>query len=407
MKTRMFFSFLLAASLLFGVCDAQAQIFSGFVKKVNCTNGETIARALQVLDIIPITIQVKGTCNENVSIVLDDVTLKADPSGGAINGPDPNTPTITVNAARTVIDGLTISGGMTGILVRGGATIRNCTVQNTGVNGIGFFHGGNGTVDNCTVQNNGGHGVYVEGGSATVINSAISSNANAGIVVSVSGSARIGITDQNQYAGNTISNNQGSGIIVSNSGGASIGGNTISGNGTNPNSLFAWFGILVDGASAILVGSNTITGNSGSGVLAQRSSGVRIGHPALGLPIANSITGNGIMPNVPNGGVYGIQGASFEFRSTTISNNTGNGINLYLHSTARIFDGSVSNNAGNGILLAVGGGLQLLDPPVIITGNTQFGLQCFGNESSFTGNISGISVNGNTLGGVSTSCTGF
>ena len=138
--------------LVLAVCEAQAQ---GFVKKVNCTKGQTITHALQGLDFIPITIQVKGTCNENVEIVRDDVTLIADPLGGTVIGLDPNEPTINVRALRTVIDGLTVSGGRTGITVRGGATIQNCTVQNTGGDGISFFHGGNGTVDNCTVQNNG------------------------------------------------------------------------------------------------------------------------------------------------------------------------------------------------------------------------------------------------------------
>jgi parallel beta-helix repeat protein len=399
MKKRMCFSLLIATLLILAGWEAQVWGYQGFVMKVNCTAGQTITRALQGCYGIPITVKVKGTCNENVEIVRDDVTLIPDPLGGTVIGLDPNLPTINVRAFRTVIDGLTVSGGGHGIFVRGGATIRNCTIQNTGPTGISFFHGGNGTVDNCTVQSNGGMGVSIAGGSATVINSAISSSA-AGIVVSVGGSARIGITERNQYAGNTISNNQGSGIIISTSGSAHIGGNKIEGNGKDPNSLFAWFGILVDSASAILVGNNSITGNSGSGVFAQCSSGVSIGNPALGLPITNSITGNGTMPNVPNGGIFGIQGASFELRSTTISNNTGDGINLQLRSTARIYDGTVQNNAGNGILLGLGGGLLLHDPAVTVSGNTQYGLFCFDNESSFYGNTSGI------LGGI-VNCTGF
>jgi parallel beta-helix repeat protein len=401
MKTRMFFGLLLAALLVLTGWEAQAQ---SFVKKVNCTKGQTITHALQGLDFISITIQVKGTCNENVEIIRDDVTLIADPMGGTVIGLDPNVPTINVRAFRTVIDGLTVTGaGRPGIGVGGGATIRNCTVRNTGGSGISFFHGGKGTVDNCTVQNNGGHGVVIEGGSATVINSAISSNTLVGISVSLAGSARIGITDLNLYAGNTISNNQGSGILISNSGSAHIGGNTISGNGTNPSSLFGFFGVLISNASANLVGNNSITGNSGTGVLVERSS-VRIGNPSFGLPIANVITGNGATLT-PNGGILGNQGASLQIESATITGNTGNGINLQLRSTARIYNDTVNNNTGNGILLGQGAGLILQNPVVTITGNTQFGLQCFGNESSFEGNTSGIS--GNSGGDVSPSCTGF
>ena len=403
MKIRMVFSILIATLLVFTGWEAQAQ---SFVKKVNCTKGQTITRALQGLDFIPITIQVKGTCSENVTIDRDDVTLKADPLGGTVIGFNPNEPTISVRAFRTVIDGLTISGGRVGIAVRGGATIRDCTVQNTGVVGISFFHGGNGTVDNCTVQSSGGHGVSIEGGSATVINSDISSNTFAGIVVSVSGSARIGMTDTNLYAGNTISNNQGSGIIISTSGSANIGANTISGNGTNPNSLFGLFGVLISSASATLVGNNSITGNSGSGVLVERSA-VRIGNPSFGLSITNVITGNGttLVLNAATGGVFGTQGSSLQIQGATINGNTGNGVFLLFQSNARIYDSTVANNSGNGIFLVQGAALLLQDPAVIVTGNTQFGLQCGGNEASFSGNVSGIS--GNTVGDVSGGCTGF
>ena len=400
----MFFSLLIATLLVLAGWEAQAQ---SFVKKVNCTKGQTITHALQGLDFIPITIQVKGTCNENVEIVRDDVTLIRDPLGGTVIGFDPSLPTINVGAFRTVIDGLTISGGANGILVRGGATIRNCTVQNTGTTGISFFHGGNGTVDHCTVQSNGGFGVSVEGGSATVINSTISSNTNAGISVAVSGSARIGVTDRNQYAGNTISNNQGSGILISHSSSAHIGGNTISGNGTNPSSLFGFFGVLISSASANLVGNNSITGNSGCGVYVERS-GVRIGNPGFGLPItgafANVITGNGATLS-PNGGIFGNQGASLQIQSTTINGNTGNGINLQLRSTARIYDDTVNNNTGNGILLVQGAALSLQNPVATVTGNGQFGLQCGGGEASYDGNTGGIS--GNTVGDVSPGCSGF
>ena len=413
MKTRMFFSFLLAASLLLGVCDAQAQIFSGFMKKVNCTNGETIARALQVLDIVPITIQVKGTCNENISIVLDDVTLKADPLGGTINGPDPDKPTITLNAARTVIDGLTVTGGRGGIKVVGSATIQNCIVQNTGQSasssaGITFYHGGQGTVDNCTVHNNGNYGIVIEGGSATVTNSTISSNAAAGILLTLSGSARIGITDRFEYAGNTVRSNGSAGIRVTGSSSANIGGNTIEGNGTNLSSPDQC-GIGVYNATATLAGNNKITGNTGSGVFASASV-VVIGQPGTPLPItgpfANEITGNGATAPT-KGGVFGFLGSSLDIRSATINGNFGNGVTLSLRSTARMFDDIVNNNTGNGISLALGGGLFLPFgvPTVTVTGNTSFGLQCSGTESSYDGNTSGIL--GNAVGNVSPSCTGF
>jgi parallel beta-helix repeat protein len=385
MKTRMFFSLLIAGLLVLAGWEAQAQ---SFVKKVNCTKGQTITHALQGLDFIPITIQVKGTCSENVEIVRDDVTLKADPLGGTVIGLDPNEPTINVRAFRTVIDGLTISGGRGGITVRGGATIRNCTVQNADRNGIKVYHGGHGTVDNCTVQNNSRHGIYIEGGSATVINSAISLN-GVGVGVQSGGSARIGITDVGQYAGNTISSNYGSGIFIYGGGSAYIGGNTIKGNGTDPDSIYGYYGILVHNGSAIVVGNNVITENEGCGIWAF-SSFVRIGEPGFGLPTHNTITGNGTGSSriYPKGGIFGNLGTTLTLNDADVNNNTGNGVTLSACST-----------------LGLSSGVPL--PLATVTGNSLFGLQCTDANfcSRFGGNTSGIS--GNTAGDVSPNCTGF
>jgi parallel beta-helix repeat protein len=470
MKTRMFFSLLIAALLVLAGWEAQAQ---GIVKKVDCTKGQTITDALQKFDAKPITIEVKGTCNENVTIDRDDVTLIAHPSGGAISGVEPFDATIIVNGDRTVIDGLTVTGGGGGIRVLGNYnTIRNCSVQGVGANGIPF-PGGKGAVDNCiiqnsgmngiyvtrdggvtvtnstiqgsryngifvegrgglevnnsTIQNNGNHGVaivglgnafvnntmvqnnefkgvYVEGGTATVTNNTISFNTSEGIAVVRGGSARIGVNPQ--YAGNTISDNGSNGIAVAFSASAYIGGNIITANGTDPNSPYGRDGIGIHQATAVLVGNNKVTGNNGSGVVATQNSSVLIGMlgfgPPPGLPIigdfANLISGNA-------NGVIGHQGASLNIRDAIINDNNGDGISLDFHSAAIMFGSTVNNNERNGILLLRGGGLRLQNPPVTVTGNAFFGLQCIGGESSYEGNTGGIS--GNTGGDVSLSCTGF
>jgi parallel beta-helix repeat protein len=369
---------------------------------VDCSSGQTISQALQQIPGDPLTITVKGTCNENVVIIRDDVTLIGDPSGGGINGIDPNSDTINVRASRTVINGLTVTGKRSGINVGGGATIQNCTIQNTGRIGIVFYHGGHGTVDQCVIQANESYGIYIEGASATVTNSTISSNAT-GIMVQFGG-ARIGITDRSQYAGNTISNNQGDGIHISHSGSASIGGNTINGNGININSVYGPYGIHILDASANLVGNNTITGNSGSGVFAEGSH-VYIGNAAWGLAYHNTITANGTSSSasVVKGGVYGYLGSSLYIQNADISGNTGPGLTLNARSTARVSGSTINNNTDDGILLLNGGGLLLRSPAVTVTGNTLFGLGCLDNESSFTGDASGIS--GNTGGQVG--CSGF
>jgi len=53
------------------------------IVSVDCTQGQTITKALQQLVGVKQLShhdQVKGTCNENVTLLRDDVTLIADPS---------------------------------------------------------------------------------------------------------------------------------------------------------------------------------------------------------------------------------------------------------------------------------------------------------------------------------------
>jgi len=302
------------------------------------------------------------------------------------------------------VDNCTIqNSGRNGIMISDGgrAMVTNSTISSNNNHGITFYKGGLGTVDQCTVQNNAGHGILIEAASATVINSTISSNTRCGIMVGRGGNAKIGITDDFKYAGNTISSNQGNGITLYIGGSAYIGGNTIDGNGTNPNSAYGRFGVGITSSNAVLMGNNRITRSGGVGVYTEGSS-VVIGNPDSGLPttgdFANVISGNA-------NGIIGNLGASLWIRDAIINGNTGNGVTLNLRSTARMSGNTVNGNTSNGILLSRGGGLVLQDPAVTVTGNTSFGLQCTDNESSFDGNISGIS--GNAEGDVSPSCTGF
>jgi hypothetical protein len=256
--------------------------------------GHTITLALHEFPGTPITIEVTGTYNENVSITRDDVTLVAI-AGATVNGSNKTAPAILVDGVRTLINSLTVTGGVSGIVVLGEATVENCVAQNSGGAGIVFQFGGHGTVNSCTVEKNPVSGIAIEGGAATVINSTISSNTGPGIAVINSGSARIGITEVMPAvaAGNTISNNGNAGIIVSTGASANIGCNKISGNGTNSSDIIGSDGIgITNNGSADILGSNTITGNRGWGIGADGST-VIIGDPTFGLPIANQISGNG------------------------------------------------------------------------------------------------------------------
>lgn len=404
MKKGVFFSCLLATLLVCAVCEAQTQV------TVNCNIGETITNALQSATTDqPITIMVTGTCNEHVVINRDDVTLIKGSSGGVVHGTNATQDTITVNGARTVISKLTVTGGKRGIIVNGGATIKSCEVNSVPQSGIVFYHGGHGMVEKCTIERNDSFGIAIEGGSATIIKSDISSNTDGGIVVSLSGSARIGLTDNMAYAGNTIENNKSNGIMINDGSSTFIGGNKISGNGTQHDHRLGQFGIAIYQATATVVGTNEIVGNSGSGVFA-RGSAVIIGAPAFGLNTANVIRNNGGGRDAvfAKGGIFGFLGSSFEIQDATIDHNTGNGVTLSTCSTARISGSTaITSSTENGILLDVGSGLLLPDGSTTVENNHGFGLQCGGTESSFVGTTSGISNNNNGGVQVSPSCTGF
>jgi len=393
----------------------------GDVKWVDCTQGGTISYALRGSGDDPVTIIVKGTCNESVRIRRPRVTLKAATGGGTVSGLDPNSPAILITSEDTVINGLAVSGGINGIHVRGAhrTSIRNCLIRFSTRSGILFSHSSEGTVDNCTVQNNGTHGISINGSSASIFNSNISANTQHGVFVAFGANAFIGINPFPipVYAGNTIANNGANGMSVVDGGVAVIGGNAISGNGTDTGSIRGRSGVNVGiRGAANLVGNNTIILNKGGGVVGSNGAVIFIGNPGFGLSTLNTISQNNAANLPGNGGITGFLGTSMAIQGAEITGNTGSGLTLSLRSTAQIVGGgsmAISNNTGNGILLALGSGLFLSGPPpapVAVTNNgTVFplgwGISCVDAESSFLGSTAGFSGNG--LGSVNPNCTGF
>ena len=112
------------------------------------------------------------------------------------------------------------------------------------------------------------------------------------------------------------------------------------------------------------------------------------------------------------GGVFGFLGTSMLIRDAVISNNVGFGLVLSLKSGAQISSSTIQNNLpvgpnpGDGIRLVFGSGLFLAAPNSTVTANTGWGLNCTDGESSVINTIF-LTLGGNTLGGVSPSCTGF
>ena len=363
----------LAAGML-APLSAQALTLS-----VDCNAGKTIAQALTQGDARkPLVVVVKGTCNESVRIVRDDVTLQGDPvAGGTVHGPDAGVNTIDILASRATIDNLTVTGGRVGIQVQDshGAAILNTVIQQTALDGIRIFVG-DADVTGCTVQQTGGAGVLVNRGS--VLRLATSQVLdNPGIGISTEANSTLAVN------GSTISHNGGNGIDLGRGSQGTIGTSTISDNGMNPdkqgNGVSAW------GASgAHIGGDNFITGNRETGVLVAGGSSV--------YAFNNTITGNG------GDGVKGYLAATLVIDGGAISDNGANGVDCTANCAAQIIGSKIQGNVFSGINLALDSTLLLWPPTTDATGNAGMGLYCNDEESS------AVDV-ANLLGG--TNCSGF
>lgn len=381
--------------------------------EVNCGGNKSINDVLasSSVDKKRLEIVVRGTCTESVRIDRDDVTVRADAGGGGIHGPDANTNTVLVTGGRVTLEGLTISGGRSGVVGQGASnlTVRNATVQSTGRNGIVYLGGSSGTIDHCVLQSNPRDGVSVDTATITIINSDIVKNGRFGVLLAIGASARIGVNTRNEAARNTITLNGNTGINLGTGAMALIAANQITNNGGQ--------GIAVFEAKVELAGMNVITGNAFQGIFA-RGSTVQIGGPDLGFSTTNTITGNGTA--TPAGGVFLFLGSSALVRNAVISNNSGVGLGLSLRSQGQLFGSTIQNNTGDGINLQLGSALlpalpTATVPATTVSGNSGWGIQCFGAESSIANAfdlpppaVSAFSfLTGNGPGNISPGCTDF
>jgi hypothetical protein len=301
-----------------------------------------------------------------------------------------------------------VTGGRNGITADGaaGLIVQNSIVQGTGRTGIASLRGASVTVDNVLVQNNPRDGVAIESASADVINSQITLNTRMGIGVFNGASARIGVDNAGNAAGNTITANGVNGVHVVFSSSAYVGMSQISGNGTVDTT---GNGINISNASADIVGGNTISSNSGSGINVRMGSAL-VGDTRFGLTTVNTITGNGNPTQLA--GISAFLGSSMSIRDAIVSQNVGFGVLATTRSTIQIVSSTITNNVasapgtGDGIRIALGSALSPSTPVGTVTGNAGWGLQCTDAESSVV-NTGALGIGPNTLGGVSPGCTAY
>jgi len=344
---------IVAATLLaagaFGTASAQTITYT-----VDCAKGQTIAGALARADArSPLVINVRGTCNEHVSISRDDVTLRGAPGTDAtVNGPKSDTDTILILKDLVNIEDLTVTGGFNGIRLQGPsyAGVTNVIVRNTANHGI-IVRAGDIAIMNSTVEYAGGSGVMLSrGASARIVNSNFRDCHVTGITAD--GNSTVGVS------GGTVSNNEGTGVTVS------------SGSQGNINNA-------------------EILGNASHGVLAQAGS-------VLGVNGAK-VKYNGQI------GVFGYLGATVVMNSNEIIGNGESGVICLNDCTLQVTSDRITGNARHGIGVQRRSTLIDLGPndaPTDVSGNNWVDLWCGDKESS-------VDLGANFTGTVDPACTGF
>jgi hypothetical protein len=231
-------------------------------KYIDCDRGETIQAMLPRLR-PGNTLNIKGTCNENVTVSsptgqFNGVTF--DGSGTAIiAGPNATENTLELDGVSNfTVRGLEITGGFDGLSVNTGNQI---------------------AVDTVVVENTGRHGIHFQRGTAMafVINSTIQNNPQNGIIVNENSYARIGFTSgvgasEDDTGPCTIQGNGGHGIRIQRSSSARVYTSTISNNGQN--------GVNIESASYAEIATDVINGNVKNGVAISENSTLHLGNPS-------------------------------------------------------------------------------------------------------------------------------
>jgi parallel beta helix pectate lyase-like protein len=336
------------------------------VRAVNCGLGQKIGTALTLPAGTPLIIQITGTCNENVVIRRDDVTLQGNPTG-TVHGVDPTLDTIHMDGTkRTSVINLEVTGGRNGVFGENDATftVQGSSVHDNVQSGIVARAGSTVTVASGTHADHNGlaatadpyqglHGVVVsENASLIMTNSFAVGNGGNGVTVTRSSSARIGRTPAHVVGPNTITGNGskgGSGVLVFDGSYALVDSSDVSSNlGT---------GINADLGSSVTVINNTVLSNQGVGVSVSNASGARIGlddrnlDPRLATTVCTPACTNAIRLNTSDG-VQVTNGSNANLRGNLIQQNGGDGVNIGRATGRLLGDNLIATNALSGVVIS-------------------------------------------------------
>ena len=344
---------------------------------VDCAAGEKVGQALTeaVASNARLTITIKGTCTEAVTVARDNVVLQGAASGDGLVAPAANQLVLGLAGRRIFLSQLTLTGGSQGLVAFNGTQFGADSLHVTGAANAGIVVGGNavGNISSSTVENTdeplNASGGFVDFSGGTIRDNAGGVNArNGGAVVLFNSVVEdSGFHALTAYRGGSIELHD---SIVRNSGcfGA-----------------FAFGGsVVVQGSGSLIEGSGCSGLEASDGGSVELSSGARSAGNGEGATASNGgallIQDGGIVENNTRTGVM-IRGASsLRMQDGAIVRGNGeHGIVLSETSVATFGDGTsqIVNNGGVGVLCAGAPSVALITGnPGTVTGNTQGQVNC-------------------------------
>jgi len=260
--------------------------------KVDCDKNQTISAALAcaAYSSRPVTLDIYGTCKENVVIQsADRITLTGHNGASIVDQSSGTSATVGISFSSLItVQNLTIVGGSQGVDC---GDISSCRLQNSTVQnatGPGLQIRSRSAVEDTsnTIQNSGGRGISVYNGSTLI---------SLGDTVTGSGAAGVAVEGASMVAqGITIKSSAGNGLRADNNAAVRLEDVVISNNGANGISLesgatIQWFDNL----------GSIITANSGNGMIL----GDQVNSQFSGL---DTVKGNSTQPDVNCVGLYWI-----------------------------------------------------------------------------------------------------
>ncbi len=341
---------------------------------VDCGAGETIADALSQAEgrLGPLQIVVEGFCDEDVTILRDDVRLLGGPPGSGLRS-------IGLEGANgAFLSGVVLSGGATGLSARIGATFvaEHLTIDNVGSEAIRVEGGASGEMNHSTVAAAGVLGLsVVKNGELSFGHGVIDGNSSA---IEVESGGSVSLNDVQ------MRNSTGRAVFAINGGSVHVGDDCVI--------EHAAIGVSVGrGGSVLMGGSGTaVRHNSGHGVQVDAGGAIWI----IGLPRIHDNGGDGIF----------VSGGDALLQEARVDHNGGSGVAVFGASSLTVHSSEIRDNAADGVRVG-DTSVAIFSNDSTVDGNAGFGVACEGSPSSalLVGDVG--TVSGNGAGQIS--CPGF